>query len=120
MPTKPATICPKCGTLKRGECPQCGTGRRGWPTDRGTRQERGYDNDWIKLEARKKEANPFCEQCEREGRIVPTDQVHHIVAFKGRDDPLRLDWDNLESLCTACHAKETGGRRKHDARRSMR
>ena len=35
-------------------------------------------------------------------------QVHHIIPFKGKHDPLRLAWHNLESLCRACHGMKTG------------
>ena len=34
-------------------------------------------------------------------------EVDHIVPFKGKDDPLRLDETNLQSLCRPCHATKT-------------
>jgi len=48
-------------------------------------------------------ANPLCEECKILGRIVEASMVHHIISIKGKDDPCRLEWDNLQSLCEACH-----------------
>jgi 5-methylcytosine-specific restriction endonuclease McrA len=43
--------------------------------------------------------NPACNRCGLAG-----EEVHHIVARK--DAPHRWDdWNNLESLCHACHVK---------------
>lgn len=113
MRKKPATICPTCGKLKRGRCTHCGKAP-GWGDDRfrGSRIARGYGRDWQKLRARKVVANPLCEECERHGRITITEEVHHIISFRGLNDPLRLDWDNLRSVCKACHAVLTGERNK--------
>ncbi len=108
MRQKPRTICPRCGILKRGSCAKCG---RANERRRGTRQQRGYDDTWLKLRAAKVEANPLCEECERQGYVKVTDEVHHIIAFKGLGDSLRLDWDNLESLCRECHVVKTRARR---------
>lgn len=112
MPRKPPSICPKCKKQKSGPCPTCTTGKSyNWKSDkqRGTRQERGYDNAWLKLRKAKLLADPLCEYClKKKPQIVtPSTQVHHIVPFHGLDDPLRLDWDNLASACTTCHGKLT-------------
>jgi 5-methylcytosine-specific restriction endonuclease McrA len=40
-------------------------------------------------------------------------EVNHKKPFDGIDDPLRLDWDNLESLCLPCHRKAEYERKKH-------
>jgi 5-methylcytosine-specific restriction enzyme A len=114
MPTKPKAICPKCGTVRSGPCPKCGTGKRGWASDqfRGNRHARGYDNAWVKLREAKKAANPLCEECERNGHVTEMEEVHHIIAFHGVDDPMRLKWSNLESLCKACHGKKTRERNR--------
>jgi len=44
--------------------------------------------------------------CEREGRIVAAEEVDHILTIADRPD-LRLDPNNLRSLCHQCHAKVT-------------
>lgn len=87
--------------------------RHNWGCDkqRGNRHERGYGDDWYRLRAAYVAEHPNCERCEENGRIVPTDEVHHKVAFKGKDDPLRLEWDNLQALCGDCHKRATMARR---------
>lgn len=64
---------------------------------------------WQKLRHRKFLANPVCEICAAEGRVRPTEEVHHIVPVEnGRDEAemrrLAYDYNNLQSLCKACHA----------------
>lgn len=113
MGTKPPSICPKCKRVKQGPCPVCTNGKRhNWKSDRdrGTRQQRGYDNAWLKLRKRKLAADPLCEYCLKKKPEVVTvaAQAHHIVPFRGRNDPLRLDWDNLASTCVRCHGELTG------------
>ncbi|WP_223295494.1 HNH endonuclease [Granulicella mallensis] len=55
----------------------------------------------------------LCVRCKANGDIKPATDVDHIRPFNGKDDTLRLDIDNLQSLCKACHsrktAKEDGG-----------
>jgi len=70
---------------------------------RGTRQERGYDKTWLRLRAAKLAEDPLCERCLAAGQTQEAHEVHHKIPFQGLDDPLRLDWDNLESLCRPCH-----------------
>jgi 5-methylcytosine-specific restriction protein A len=57
---------------------------------------------------------PFCEQCEREGRrYVPATEVDHIRVPHG-DPALQRDPANLQSMCASCHGQKTradqGGR----------
>ena len=65
--------------------------------------------EWQVLRHRKFMANPVCELCAREGRAVPTEEVHHIVPVESgatEDEMRRLayDFNNLQSLCKACHS----------------
>ena len=76
---------------------------------RGTAAQRGYDGRWQRLRAHKLRANPVCEECERQGRVTPAREVDHIEPFTSRQDPRRLDWDNLQSLCNPCHQRKTHG-----------
>jgi 5-methylcytosine-specific restriction protein A len=67
--------------------------------------------DWQKLRLFKLANNPLCEQCEREGRITPARAVDHVIPL-AVDWSLRLDYDNLQSLCDYtspfdCHGKKT-------------
>jgi len=93
-------------------CSACGTRPAkpvGWKPDRerGTRQERGYDEAWLKLRARKLGVDPLCEECLQHGRTEAAAEVHHTRPFHGRQDSNRLRWSNLESLCTECHKRKT-------------
>lgn len=65
---------------------------------------------WRRLRAWKFACNPLCEQCLREGKTTPAEDIHHITSFMSTDDPvqrnfLAYDFDNLMSLCKKCHQK---------------
>ena len=88
MPNAPKTIKDLKGQPRRSEY-------------RGTRKERGYDEDWLRLRSRYLAAKPTCNDCRR----LAT-EVHHIKPI--RDYPeLRLVWENLMGLCKSCHSKRT-------------
>lgn len=60
---------------------------------------------WRKLRALKLEQEPMCEECLKEGRLIPARMVDHIVPInKGGAS---LDIDNLQSLCNVCHARKS-------------
>jgi 5-methylcytosine-specific restriction endonuclease McrA len=111
-------LSPKCkGLVRRGEaCSVCGKKGRipGWRNDRTrpTRTERGYGHDWTRARAAKLRQDPLCEPCERAGRTELAVTVHHKIPFDGPEDPLRLDWANLESHCRSCHKAATEGRNR--------
>ena len=47
----------------------------------------------------------MCEECLKAGRLTPAQMVDHIVPInKGG---ARLDIENLQSLCNACHARKS-------------
>lgn len=65
---------------------------------------------WRKLREWKFVCNPLCEVCAKENKIVPAEDIHHIVSFMSTDDPqqrlcLAYDFDNLMSLCKQCHQR---------------
>lgn len=65
---------------------------------------------WRRLRAWKFACNPLCEICLKDDKIVPAEDVHHIVSFMSTDDIakrnfLAYDYDNLMSLCKQCHQK---------------
>lgn len=79
---------------------------------------RGYDRTWERLRLMHLNAHPYCVMCrEREGRDVPADTVDHKVTIEERPD-LRLDPDNLQSLCAPCHSRWK--QREDKARRRAR
>ena len=66
---------------------------------------------WRDLREQKLMEQPLCEECLLFDRITPATQVHHKDKFGDYypDEQLMwekfLDWDNLESICAACHRK---------------
>lgn len=51
---------------------------------------------------------PLCADCLACDKVTPATQVHHVIPFVGKDDPLRLDRSNVVSLCNECHDKRHG------------
>lgn len=72
---------------------------------RGSPSKRGYDASWVKCRNLYLELHPLCENCEKQGRITPAKEVHHIIALA--DGGARLDFDNLMAVCRPCHKKLT-------------
>jgi 5-methylcytosine-specific restriction protein A len=76
------------------------------PDRRGSSTERGYDYQWQKLRLAKLRQDPLCADCLENGRTTGAEEVHHRA--KVADEPqLRLDMDNLMSLCKPCHSVRT-------------
>lgn len=87
---------------------------------RGSRIERGYDQAWVRLsEQVRREQHYLCQPCLRRGVILvatgPIDHrtgkpkrpiVDHIIPVHVRPD-LRLDRDNCQVICLACHRRKT-------------
>lgn len=78
-------------------------------TKRQIRHKYYNSRTWRKLRPIKMANNPLCEDCLKEGRITPAEEVHHIESpFKYKDyrrDLLFADYSNLVSLCKECHIK---------------
>lgn len=70
-----------------------------------------YDTSrWRKLRASKLMNSPLCEMCLEQNKVTAGVDVHHKVSFVNAVDPLwRLElaysYDNLQTLCKACHQK---------------
>jgi len=63
---------------------------------------------WRELRDLKLTNNPFCEACEKQGKLlVVAIDVDHIEPIE-KAPHLALDIDNLQSLCKACHYDKTG------------
>jgi len=74
---------------------------------RPTPHQLGYTYAWRKARAAYLRAHPLCVECEKIGKIIPADQVDHIIAHRG--DKV-LFWDvtnNWQSLCASCHSRKT-------------
>lgn len=71
---------------------------------------RRYGRAWKRIRDRHITAHPLYEQCQRAGRTVPAEEVHHILPLSKGGTHSR---DNLMSLCKRCHSEITareGGR----------
>ena len=60
-----------------------------------------YGRAWKRIRDRYIATHPLCEQCQREGRLTPAQEVHHI---KPLADGGTHDTENLMSLCSSCHS----------------
>ena len=74
---------------------------------RGTPAERGYDHHWrkVRVEALKRDMY-LCVMCRADERATPAEDVDHIIPI-AIAPALRLDLDNLQSLCRDHHAQKT-------------
>ena len=78
---------------------------------RGTKQQRGYGGEWERISRLKRQQQPVCEVC----CAAAADDVDHVVPFDGINDPLRTEWNNLQSICRACHNRKTHSRNREGA-----
>lgn len=114
MTLRPYQDCPgNCGEYTRGgRCPECeaklGKAQRG----RRTQDKRYNLARWQKTRRAYGAKNPLCEVCLGKGITKVKDLVHHIVPIADGGDWYR--WDNLMSLCTACHGIIHGKEHKDD------
>jgi 5-methylcytosine-specific restriction enzyme A len=95
----------KCGKgiVSGGICPACGTNRNNKTRTKTTKQA-GRGHDWRTLSERYRAHHPLCVDCLGDGVVTPAQEVHHIQPIEIAPE-LRLDWDNLVSLCKKCHRK---------------
>lgn len=56
----------------------------------------------------KQSVGGLCERCLAKGIYTPADVVHHKTPINDKnvhDLSISLGWDNLQALCTKCHAE---------------
>ena len=110
MPTRPKLPCrhPGCRALCEGGRCAAHTvmNRQEHDRRRGTSTERGYDAAWRRVRAeRLRLDHHLCQACLRDGRPETAAEVDHIMPIARGG--ARLDLDNLQSLCHACHSRKT-------------
>lgn len=107
---------PGCGKLTLGRWCELHTKSKyvARPYDqlRGSSSARGYDGDWQKLRlVALRRDNFLCLECLKSDRPTPARDVDHIIPISESPE-LRLELDNLQSLCKKHHdiktRKETG------------
>jgi 5-methylcytosine-specific restriction protein A len=63
-----------------------------------------YGRAWKRIRDKYIKAHPLCEECQRQGRLIPAEEVHHIKPLsKGGGN----EKENLMSLCKSCHSRIT-------------
>jgi len=107
MPPKIPKPCayPNCPALTvERYCPKHKTvaGREYNKLCRSPDHAKHYDWRWRKIRNLYISAHPLCEECLKSNRLVPADEVHHIIP---PDCGGTHDDDNLMSLCKSCHTK---------------
>jgi 5-methylcytosine-specific restriction endonuclease McrA len=108
MPQRPVTLKP----LKVRQSPLA----QAAPRLRGTTTERGYDEAWKRLRADHLKREPLCRECRKAGRAVPATVGDHIIDIAERPD-LRLEDDNIQSLCKTHHDRKTAAAQADRRRR---
>ena len=109
MPRKPNRPCsyPGCSRLTDGRyCEEhrqiAGRQYNKYQRDPDTNQR--YGRAWRRTRLQYIQSHPLCEQCKREGRLTPAEEVHHIVPLA---DGGTNDAGNLMALCKSCHSRIT-------------
>ena len=107
MPKKPAHPChwPGCGKLTHDRFCEEHTqqyNRDYERYDRSPETRRRYGRAWKRIRDKYVSEHPYCEECFKEGRLVPTEEVHHIKPLAEGGDHRR---ENLIALCKSCHAR---------------
>ena len=108
MPAAALRYClhPGCSILvTHGRCPVHKQTRE---RERGTRQERGYTNQWLHYSRNRLAEHPLCAGYPVGCHTLPTvaDVTDHILSARTRPD---LFWEetNHQSLCLECHRRKT-------------
>ena len=106
MPYKPMKPCSRDGCPNLTHDRYCAQhagdadfSRRAYNYDPAVRKR--YGSRWRAVRAAYIAAHPLCEQCRREGRFTPAEEVHHILPLSQGGGH---DTENLMSLCKRCHS----------------
>lgn len=61
-----------------------------------------YKGAWKRIRDRYMAAHPLCEDCQKENKYIPAEEVHHVLPLScgGTHDD-----SNLCALCRSCHNK---------------
>ncbi len=115
MPRKPKRPCsfPGCPELVEGrycEKHQREVDRHYNRHQRDPDTAKRYGRRWRKIRKAFLTAHPLCEECKKQGKFTPAEEVHHITPLS---EGGTHDYENLMALCKSCHSRITakeGGR----------
>ena len=115
MPLKPKRPCsfPGCPNLTNARfCEEHAKqeAKRYEKYGRDPAAKKRYGRTWKRIRDRYIAANPLCEQCKKNGKLTPAEEVHHIKPLSQGGS--NTD-DNFMSLCKSCHSSisaESGDR----------
>lgn len=113
MPPIPKkSICMICGKVTDDGSKYCESHKakkeesvRLYDKRRGSPSKRGYNYSWVNFRKHYLREHPLCVVCEREGRITPASEIHHIKRLRDGGD--KFTDDNLMPLCHSCHSRIT-------------
>jgi HNH endonuclease domain protein len=107
VPSKPKRPCssPGCPKLTHGRfCEEHAKkeAQRYEKYDRDPAVRRRYGRAWKRIRDRYAEAHPLCELCQQNGKLTPTEEIHHKLPLSEGGTHAT---ENLIALCKSCHAK---------------
>ena len=107
MPTKPKRPCshPGCPKLTGGRfCEEHAKeeAKRYEKYDRDPAVRRRYGRAWKRIRDRYAAAHPLCELCQKNGLLIPTEEIHHKTPLS---EGGTHNEENLIALCKSCHAR---------------
>lgn len=118
MPRKPKKPCayPGCPKLTDGrfcEEHEKQDNRRYEKYSRDPATAKRYNYTWRQIRTHYITAHPLCEQCLKENKLTPAQEVHHIIPLSHGGTHAE---SNLMALCKSCHSRITAesGDRWHD------
>ncbi|MPL61736.1 hypothetical protein SDC9_07323 [bioreactor metagenome] len=94
--------CPKLTTSRYCEEHAKAEAKRYNHIDRDPEANKRYGRSWNRIRAAFLSANPLCEVCKGQGRLVSATLVHHRRKLT---DGGTNDWANLQALCSECHSR---------------
>lgn len=79
-----------------------------------------HSSDWQAVRQAVLERDHYlCQVCMRRGVVKQATTVHHLIPLRA-DYAKRLDMDNLETICQACHNQEHNERNKSLAKKQIK
>ncbi len=98
---------PQGFSYARKEMKQCHTNQNVLvpiPAARDPKTNNRYGRSWKRIRDRYIKAHPLCEECQKQGKLTPAEEVHHILPLsKGGGN----EKSNLMALCKSCHSRIT-------------